>query len=284
MWRVLYGCAGLVAVTLAAVHAIRPVSAEPQRPADLKAVLAAAATYLAGYEQQVTDIVAEEAYLQEIRFENRARHLRSDVLVLQQPGVGWIGFRDVFEVDGRPVRNRSQRLVNLFLKPRRDAIDQAMRIVREGARYNLNPRSVNFSRTINMPLTPLYFLRRQNQGRSAFGLDPGAEPDEHGAIAVGFNEQATPRFVETRDNAAARGVFWIQPDSGRVVAAVLIIDSDQTQATIHVTFAEQPSLGMWLPIAMNEEYVLGTRGIVVGRADYSHFRRFRVDTTTDIAP
>jgi hypothetical protein len=260
------------------------LSAAPQRRPDLDAILSAAATYLAKYEREVTAVVAEEAYLQEIRFENRTRHLRSDLLVLQDAGLGWIGFRDVFEVDKRPVRDRDQRLVNLFLKPRRDAVDQAMRIVREGTRYNLSPRRVEFRRTINMPMTPLYFLRRQNQPRSTFALDPSTGHNGNGAVAVGFTERAEPRIVTTPDQAAARGAFWIQPESGRVVAALLLIDSRETRATIHVTFAEQPSLAMWLPVAMNEEYELGTHGTIVGRADYSNFRRFRVETTTEIEP
>jgi hypothetical protein len=261
-----------------------PIRAAPQSSANLDDVLAAAARYLADYEREITAIVAEESYLQEVLFENRRRHLRSDLLVLHDATTGWIGFRDVFDVDKRPVRNRSQRLMNLFLEPRRDAVEQAKRIVDEGTRYNLSPRRVQLRRTINMPLTPLYFLRQQNQRRSTFGLDLSAEPDEHGAVAVGFTEHAQPRIISTPDRAPARGAFWIQPGSGRVVTAVLIIETLETLATIHVAFTEQPTFDMWLPATMDEEYVVGTRGRVVGHAEYSNFRRFRVDTTTDIQP
>jgi hypothetical protein len=272
------------ALVMGAALIAGPIRAAPQSSANLDEVLAAAARYLADYEREITAIVAEESYLQEVLFENRSRHLRSDLLVLQDPRTGWIGFRDVFEVDKRLVRDRNQRLVKLFLEPRRDAVDQATRIAREGTRYNLSPRRVQLRRTINMPLTPLYFLRRENQRRSTFGIEPSAGLDEHGAVAVGFTEHAHPRIVSTPDGAAARGAFWIQPESGRIVTAVLIIETRETLATIHVTFTEQPTFELWLPATMDEEYVVGTRGRVVGRAEYGNFRRFRVETATEIQP
>ena len=77
------------------------------------------------YERTFVGVVAEETYRQEVRIaggtdlrgfpvEARAqrRDLKSDVLLVRAPaGDRWIQFRDVFEVDGKPVRDRAERLI-----------------------------------------------------------------------------------------------------------------------------------------------------------------------------
>src|SRR6185295_13941168 len=76
------------------------------------------------------------------------RELKSDFLLVQPTPTGeWIPFRDVFEVDGAPVRDRQQRLAALFLKPSTDALERANAIADESARYNLGFRDMK--RTIN---------------------------------------------------------------------------------------------------------------------------------------
>src|SRR5689334_3145728 len=64
------------------------------------------AAYVTTYEQALPAIVADEDYTQ--RFivgpKTEARHLRSDVLSIRDDADGWIGFRDVYEVDGRSIR------------------------------------------------------------------------------------------------------------------------------------------------------------------------------------
>ena len=45
------------------------------------------------------------------------RELKSDLLLLKPAGAdAWMAFRDVFEVDGEPVRDRTERLSQLFLE------------------------------------------------------------------------------------------------------------------------------------------------------------------------
>ena len=54
---------------------------------------------------------------------------------MRLPTGDFASFRDVFDVDGRPVRDRDQRLQKLFLSaPAATAIDQAQRIADESAR------------------------------------------------------------------------------------------------------------------------------------------------------
>jgi hypothetical protein len=248
---------------------------------DVETVLRVAGAYLAEYERTITAIVSEEDYLQRVPSEGVARRLRSDVLVLPQPGAGWIGFRDVFEMDGRPVRDRDQRLSRLFIKADPDALRQAKRIVDEGTRFNLNPlRGGGVSRTLNQPFTALKFLVRENQSHSTFRVDRRRTAQPGNTVVIEFIERDRRRLIATPDDAAAQGVFWIDAATGRVNASKLTVSTGGLRADFDVSFSEQPKLGLWLPTVMTESYTVERRNLttIEGRATYSNFRRFQVDT------
>ena len=249
----------------------------------LETVLRRAADYVAGYERDLPAIVAEEDYTQRFMVEPSVeiRHLRSDLLTIRDETDGWIGFRDVYEVDGRPVRDRTDRLAKLFLEPHQDPRSQAKRIADESARFNL-VRQV--SRTINTPLLALQFMRGQNQGRSTFTQSGRRVSRGVDIRIVEFKERATPRIIRTVDNAAARGRFWIDAASGRITQTELFVNTGPRvrllTALIQVTYAEQPRLQMWLPISMSETYQ--GWGLIDGHATYSNFHKFSVATDTTI--
>ena len=98
-----------VAVLLLAAALPEAAFAQNERLAQL---LAAVATYVESYEPQLSAMVAEEDYTQIVR-RGRARgkqHTISDFLVLKLPGAtNWVGFRDVYSVDGEPVREKEDR-------------------------------------------------------------------------------------------------------------------------------------------------------------------------------
>jgi hypothetical protein len=249
----------------------------------LEELLQRAGAYVAEYERDVTAIVADEDYTQRFIVEpsTEVQRLRSDVLTIRDEEEGWIGFRDVYEIDGRPVRDRTDRLAKLFLEPHPDSRAQAKRIAEESARFNLAPQ---VSRTINMPLVALQFIRAQNQDRCTF-TDAGKKISHGTEIwRVDFQERATPRIIRTVDGAAARGRFWIDAGSGRITETELFVDTGLDRgrrtrvvgALIHVVYAEQPRLHLWLPVAMNETY--SGVGFIDGHATYSNFRRFSVAT------
>src|SRR5450755_2760508 len=89
-----------------------------QEPA-LATVLQRAAAYVADFHHQLAGIVLEEHYVQDVRltvdprFSGAAiprvthRVLTSDLLLLRPVGADrYVEYRDVFEVDGKPVRDR----------------------------------------------------------------------------------------------------------------------------------------------------------------------------------
>ena len=294
-----------VVVTLVCPSA--EVSARPrsQYGPSLNETLRAAAAYLEVFPLKAAGLLVQEDYSQQLHTTTvMTRHLRSDVLIMPDPDNGWLEFRDVFEVDGRPVRDRTDRLADLFARPRGDTREQMRRIVAEGARFNLDAivagRTV--SRTLNAPTAAMWFLRGINQKRSSFTAPDRATVAERAAAVVRFRETTRPRIIHTNNGAAARGAFWIDLDTGAVLRSEFSLanlrDGIQTEATIRVDYAFEPAAGIWMPRAMDEHYEISTddptllpvsptlpgRGnsslagniTVDGQASYSHVRHFDV--------
>src|SRR5262249_33793786 len=166
-------------VVTGGVAAALVVRAAAQPPPALEAVLARAGAYVVDLQQQLAGIVAGEHYVQNVRPSGvpgftarsglpseRHRELKSDLLLVRPVGANrWVQFRDVFEVDGRPVRDRNQRLMKLFVTPSSATANQAEQIANESSRYNIG----NLQRTVNLPVLALAILEPQQQSR--FVLD-----------------------------------------------------------------------------------------------------------------
>lgn len=264
------------AVSIAgATLAVATLSAQTAAP-DLAQILKAAGEYVAGYERTLS-LVAEEDYTQQLYVNRRTLH--SDILFMQDDEFGWVEFRDTSLVDGRLVRDRQARLLDLFSQPKNDRLAQAQRILAEGARFNIDPVGVRLSRTINLPLTALRFLRTKEQYRSRFTL---ASVRSNGVASLEFTEEHRPRLITTPDQGAAAGVFDIDAATGRVLSSRLTLRTKEVTAMIAVTFAAAANIDRWVPAAMSEQYRGSFNGVVTGNATYSHYRQFKVETSEDI--
>lgn len=253
----------------------------------LETLLKRLADYIETFERSVSAVVSEEHYHQHL---SRAtggapaqRRLKSDFLLTQMPNApsgvpSWIGFRDVFEVDGQPVQDRSDRLVQLFVSPPGDAASQVRSIINAGARHNLG----EVTRTINVPTMSLEYAKRNTQGRSDFRRGGRSRIDGHEVREVRFTERQLPRIIHTVDNAAAQGTFWIDEETGRVHRTELRVTTGRTAATIKVDYALVPTLDLWLPVVMEERYATPSRPVITGRAAYQNFRSFKVTVDTII--
>ena len=286
--------AGPVLISAALVYP-SIVGGQGTPPPALEAVLTAGGTYASEFTKAFSAVVSEETYTQRLigaiapRGGER-RVLRSDVLLMQVRDAGWVTFRDVFEVDGRSVRDRSDRLVSLILKPPADAGEQVRLIAEDGARFNLGP----ISRTVNTPLIGLMFLHPEIQPRSLFRLARMTRVDGQPAAELEFTEQATPRMITTLDNAPAKGKLVLDPVTGRVFRTELSLTSSGNTVKVVVTYKAQERMGVLVPVRMEEEYELGgmsgidsTRYVATGNriegfATYANFRMFNVDTSTII--
>src|SRR5262249_41533640 len=145
-----------------------------------------------------------------------------------------VPFRDVFEVDGIPVRDREQRLAKLFMQPSADSVAQADRIKNESARYNLGP----MLRTINNPILPVFVLQPAVQLRFRFTpgkRDASAGP---GIFIVDFKEEGRPTLIRGRAemDLFSYGTFWIEAETGRLMKADMSVDQPGLRARIVTTF------------------------------------------------
>jgi hypothetical protein len=268
--------------------------------ATLRIVLARAGTYVTEYRRQLSGIVAEEHYLQEARYQGgrqvppdvqpEHRELRSDLLLVRPAGSrDWLQLRDVFEVDGHPVRDRSD---TRLLEPSRFADAQIASIINESARYNIG----SIQRTVNVPLLPLMFLEPGNQDRFKFKLAADRHPamtrDEAtppGSFRVStevwvleYRETEPSTFIRTpgRKDLPSHGRFWIEPMTGRVLMSELINEDRAVRATIDVSYQSEPLVGFLLPVEMREQYEGRRDGVrIEGTATYGRFRQLtaRVD-------
>jgi VWFA-related protein len=292
---------------IAAIATLGPLHAQER---SLATVMARVGRYTITFQQQFSNVVAEEQYEQDITHINLPpnrflpethRELRSDVLLVQPRGADrYVEFRDVFEVNGKPVRDRQDRLTALFLDPASSAVAQIERINAESARYNLG----NIERTINTPTLALLFVLPQNQprfrftrsaknapalaGRSAAprGNDSAAAMPAADAWVVEYEEVLRPTLIRTTRglDLPAHGRFWVEAGTGRVLMTELITDEPSVRATIDVSYQADPRTALLAPAEMRERYEARRDGAVIeGVATYGRIRQFQVRTNQRLA-
>jgi hypothetical protein len=287
-----------------------PLSAARQEQA-LSDVLHRAGSYVEAFQKQLSGIVAEETYLQEIlpfvgKVPKRVqRRLRSDLLLLR-PGdaVTWVQFRDVFEVDGKPVRDRQERLAKLFLSGDLSTAKQVEEIIAQSARYNIGA----MVRTMNVPVLPLAVLEPSSQTRFRFTVDDRQGNSRQPSIGtdavpatptfkvsaevwiVKFEELKSPTLITTTGGGdiLSHGRFWIEPDTGRVLVSEMITEDARIRGELLVSYQSQPFLGLLVPIELRERYTVkalqAQQPVITGQATYSNFRRFEVSVDQKIGP
>jgi len=277
--------------TTAATPLQASASAWASSPAEVSALLDAAAGYARDYFERLSSVVGEEVYEQAVEadslepFSQAKRTTRSDFLLVRVPGQqGLTPFRDVFEVDGRAVRDRNDRLEKLFLRDPVLALDTARRVLNDGARYNVG----RVYRNINHPVLPLMFLLPENRGRFAYAVQGEERLDGKRALRVNYVETARPTFISSGraedPDRPASGSLSIEPDSGRVLITKLRIGDRAFAMEATVVYRHSPELGMLVPFEMREFYrqwldsAKSRSERITCRATYQRFRRFGVST------
>jgi hypothetical protein len=261
----------LAVLAAAALHAGASPVAVPQEPLTVERLLQTVGSYIAGYERAYAAIVSKETYVQRtfMAGQQQTRTLESEVALVAAGDAGWVIFRDVFAVDGKPIRDRRDRLTALLGSAEVDVRSPAQRIAEESARYNLGP----IARTINIPTAPLLFLRLEHQARSSFRLGGRRTIEGLATRELQFDEQARPRLIVTRDDAAASGRIWVDPAKGTVVRTEFRLKSDGASASVDVTYTFEPKVALWLPAQMREHYELPA--VHTPRTDHPRYREFR---------
>ncbi|HEX2341382.1 MAG TPA: hypothetical protein VHI98_12960 [Vicinamibacterales bacterium] len=270
---------------------IMRVQSDPHRAPTLEDVLIRAAEYVLRFERVIPSVVAEEHYRQRLLFiqppapgsrgsrpadDAQRTELKSDFLMVRSQDTDmWIPFRDVFEVDGKPVRAREERLTKLLMDASGSSHDRAWRLTEEGARYNIGP----VQRTVNVPTQALQFLLPSNQPKSVFRR-AGVDRVGHVPVwEVRFEEIGLPTLIRTTGGASlpATGTFWIDPTTGAVLRSMIRTKQPSFRSEIVVTFETHDAVNVRLPAELKEKYE-GNGYELDGTATYSRFRKFRVTT------
>jgi hypothetical protein len=246
-------------------------------------VVQRARAYAEQWETQLSGLVASEEYTQHLdgRFGgSQTLRLRADVLLVRVHEA-WVGFRDIAEVDGRPISGRSNRLQDLFVThPMSEAMEQARRISDEGSRYNLGTVYRNF----NVPTTALRLLEPDRAGRISFKLEgPGHVEGLPASVVLSYKERGAPTILETlsRQPITTSGQFWIEPESGRVLATEMRWrlapprDVADLAAKVRVVYRSNAATGVWVPADMTEAYETQNE-VIDCHAVYTNVRRFTV--------
>ncbi len=197
------------------------------------------------------------------------------MLIVRGPaGEQWMQFRDVFEVDGKPIRDRAGRLAKLFLEPWASAQQQVQAINAESARYNIG----GISRDVNLPVLALSVLGPENRPWFSFTGRRKNESVPGGLWELEYREERSRTMIRTNRGLAmpARGKLVVDGASGRILATELEADNDSVRAHIGVTYRAEPAVALFMPREMREKYVTNGGTTIEGRATYTKFRRYQV--------
>jgi hypothetical protein len=258
-------------------------------------VLSSAMRYTMNYEQQFALLAAEEHYHQELQRppnpgDNLSQRnpgggmraggaidqqvLKSDYLLVQLggDGEGWMPFRDAFEQRGTKIRNRDDRLLNLFVKNDKDRFEKAARLTADSTKRFLG----NVARTINIPMLGMMFMHPRVNER--FEFTDGGEETINGRIVrrAIYREAARPTLIKTtrgRD-LALTGTIWIDPFNGTVVKTELNAADPAVRCQVIVTFRRDEAIELWVPDKM-EEYYKANLAVddIFATATYTNYRK-----------
>jgi hypothetical protein len=280
------------AALFAGLIAAHPAAQTPS----LDEVLKRSAAYVAAFHKQLSGIVAEETYRQDstsnaafVNFatSGQSRTLKSDLLLVKPADSDrYVELRDVFEVEGQPVRDRQARLEGLLRNPTKDSDAQIRAILEASAAHNIGA----IQRNINTPLMALQILDTANQSRFTFKHIDKSKPVFQSAKDRAINETAVFRvstemwtiefrernrntLIRTPDGKSlpAKGRFWIDPSNGSVLISELVVDGGGVLATVTVSYQSEPLMGFLVPVEMRESYVRRNEQISC-HAAYGKFR------------
>jgi hypothetical protein len=275
--------AGRASVALAlAAMLVAPVQAGRQAgQPDLstRALVDAAARYVATYHDEFKFLLADEEYTQTLHSEDgetvQQRRLTGELFLTYIPGDrDWIAVHDFATVDDEKIPDRDD--VRALLK-KRDVRGVAAQIANRNARYNIGRLGRNF----NQPTLPLLLLGPSRIKSVAFDRQDVVRIDGRTRVQLGFRERERPTLVRTMRGQPlySRGTITIDAATGRVERTTIEIESDRVRSVLTTEYAPDERLKLWVPTVFRERYdgeSDGAREIIECEARLTNYRRFEV--------
>jgi len=262
-----------IAVVMAGFVAWPGVQA--QESPDLTTLMRKVGIYANWFIDRFSNVVSEEVYEQRFSVASRRRQLKSEFMLVGYPGNtrALMTFRDIREVDGKPVGDQNDRIARLFLEPFENAVRRAQEIHRDALRYSLeNGRMMD-------PLTVIGYLQPNYVGNfrvSREGMAKNLGP---------FVREITLTPKQSGKTPWKPARAWVAEDTGAVLKTELRSGFGVRSEITTTTFAMDATLEMPVPVEMRDELPRG-RDDFIGVAKYSNFRRFtvRTDALVDVPP
>ena len=260
----------LAFLAVLALSARSPAAAQPP----MAPVRERVATYVQRFVDALTNVVAEERYVQEFRLATDRRRLRSDFLLVKYPGEErrYQTFRDVLEVDGRPVREQQARITQLFLEPFASAVKRAGEI--EVASFR---QSLRRGRLVD-PLQAISYLQAFYQAQFEFSVASADRRAGADVIELNFT-QITPAGVS---QIPVRGKALLVEQTGRVIKTELTAGSGSNVRVTTTEFEFNAALRIDVPVRLRDEMPVSGGDVFIGTAEYTNFRRFQVRAEQEI--
>ncbi len=221
------------------------------------------------------------------------RQSKSEVLLVRIAGGLRVGYRDVYEVDGKTIQDRTERVRRLFLSGTKESALALGRIAAESARFNLG----QMQRTTNLPTLPLLYLAPAMLPRLHLSRGGDEEVDGTKTTILEFREDASPTLAASAAgiDMSARGRAWVEPGTGRIRRIELRYAAG-ARRVMTVWFRPDPRIGVLAPARMWEWYEKVPIGDdlpaedskrawpadVEALATYTDLRLFSVDTSEEI--
>lgn len=271
----------IVLIVALSTLAVGVASAAPDQAArpntSVKALVAAASKYVAGYEQDFAFLIADESYSQtstdaDGRTQNRL--LRSEFFLTFLPADNeWVSVRDPIEVDGAPVTGRGD--LRTLLAKGGEIRGLIAQVVSRNARYNIGQVTRNF----NEPTLPLLLLEAKRVNEVKFERH---EVGREGTVTLAtlvFEERGRPTLVRGPDGSIpGKGEIVIEAATGIVRRTSFELDRTGVKVKLTTDYALDKKLNLWLPAVFTERYDTTSpiEEVVLCEATYSNYRRFDV--------
>ena len=224
--------------------------------------------YVAGVVNGLANVVGQEAFT----LSKPDRRVTSDLLLVRYPGSqrDLISYRDVIQLNGKPVPGREQRLIDLFITPPGGLRARAQQIVADGDKHV--PSVFN-------PMLGLAFLQSAYQSQFELTVNDAGPAWPREVKAITFVEARRPTVLRggPLDNVdvPTRGTAWIEEGTGRVQQIELIVGTGRSAQSMLTKFTLDERLQVTVPMEMRTQNPDGV-------ATYTNFRRFGVETEADI--
>lgn len=254
-----------------------------------RAVVAAAAAYVADYQKQLTSVVADELYIQDVITQiprdasmPRARRMTSEVFFMFAPGThDWMAIRDVIAIDEGTIDGRPDIKAALRRLP---ASDVAATFKTYNSRFNIGRTYRNF----NEPTLSLLVLDANHRERFSFNRKGVQHAGDTVLVTLTFVEKDSPTLIRDlrRGRVFSTGELVVEAGTGRVRRAVLVAKTNDVKLELTTTYSPDDRLGMWVPTLFRERYEHGVSPDssnldarseyehIVCEATYRNFRRF----------